>query len=430
MRYASILVLLIVAGAGLFKLSELITLWRTQPQQVQTADPAAIAKVLQTPMPATDAGLFVIEQSLSELGQQETLSALAQYSRQRWLARALGIDADVIPTVGAAQDWQGANPEKVHELQQRLLHEALEVHLASPNVSPPKAGRLGYNWNATFRDAGDGLWQQVLNGEVTNQHVFVVDVANHSQLPVHEIEYLLVPTDGAGHLVESSLPQHSYTWCGEFDGAGTGKSINPDDTLTMMCEIRVGAVGPVSVEALHQLINNFRIGNFAVWVKQLEIKLPDSNAYSDLQLRDRGVDAQFGHPPSDNVDTAYVGSADQGQARRRLPVKATTCGERGDCLKTWLQPFAGQVEIGWALILAMLPGYLVAGLARGLDKKSVAPAVFVYVLAAIILIPYAFHSLGSGYGGLIAMILIAFGTVGYWAGYFIGSWASSTPRAE
>jgi len=427
-RYGLILVLMIVAGLGLFKLSLLLSTWRTQTQSVQKIDPAAIAKVLQTPMPATDAELFVIEQTLLELGQRETLAAVGQYSRQRWLVKALDTDADVIATVGAATEWQAAHSNQDHELQQRLLHETLEVHLAPLSVSPPKAGRLGYNWNATFADVGDGLWQQVLNGEATNHYVFVVDVSNRSHLPVHDIEYLLVPIDSAGQVVESLLPQRSYSWCGEFEGGGTGKTINPGDTLTMLCEIRVAGIEPAPMDALHQLVNNFRAGHFATWVKQIELKLPGSNAFSDLQLRDRGVDAEFGHPPSDNLDAAYVGRADYVQVQQRLPARTTSCHDRGDCLKSWLAPFAGQIDIAWALVLAMLPGYLVAGLARGLDKTSHAPAVFVFVLAALILIPYTFHALGGGYGGLVAIILIAFGTGGYWVGYVAGSWAALPRR--
>jgi hypothetical protein len=377
-----------------------------------------VERIARLPMPAQATELGDDLERLRELKQADFVRAIEAYASQQRLAQALGEPADGVETVGAARDWSAAYPTRVQDLSQRLLRDALGISLAAPDVPPPLAGRDGMAMHLEFVPAGDGLWRTVPGpGETQPRYAFVVDIGNRMRLPLRSFAFAVMPRDEGVLPQDAALPEHGFLWC---DGAASTqrRDIPPGATTQATCSLQIPFIAKVDEAPLRQLMRTLRARPLVAWIKGLGAAIPASAQVASLQVTDYGVDAQFARGPSARVAAGFFALPTQ----RAAPL--TSCDDRGDCAGADRpMPLRDLAFYVWAVVLVLLPGYLVAGAANLLGRATAIDAAVVFALLAATGAPWLFHRMGGGYGGLFALIIVICATAGYWVGYVAGRWS-------
>ena len=424
MRLRYWLILAVFVGGALSgrALDTRIQLLRTLPQVV--ADPAAVAALELSPMPAQASEIGDGLGRLAELRQDELLVAIRDYQASQRLAEALGIDQERIATLGEARRWKQADPAQVTKLAQRLLREGVEAALAPAEMPPPRLGRSGNLYNAMFVPVGDGLWQVQASDEAPPMYVFVIELHNTSRLPLLNARFAVLPRGGASLPADVALPAGSYLWC-DVDGSfAQSPPLPPRDATQVTCEVRAGGANPPPRETLQQLMRALRARPIEPWVRSLELTLADSQRMGSLQVEDTGVDAANGHGHTDRVTAGLLARTVPSVGPPRPTRMLTRCEERGDCQRERLVPFQGLVSNVWITLALLIPGYLVAGLSRATRSGTHWMGVAAFIVVAAIVIPLTLHAAGGGYGPLAALLILGYGAITWWIGYVLGRWAS------
>jgi hypothetical protein len=201
--------------------------------------------------------------------------------------------------------------------------------------------------------------------------------------------------------------------------------------MALLCEVRGGGVAPLQASDVASILNGIRSGTqqLVPWVKQLELVLPAGHAVSSLQLSDRGVSAEFGHPPSANVDTGFVATPQPSNGLPKYRGRLTTCEDRGDCLQTRLTPFEGIASDAEVVLPGVIVGLLLAGLLHALSRDGSAQRKAMVPLVALTLLafPVAYSMGGTGWGPLGALLITAGLAGGFWAGWLL-AWLALRAR--
>ena len=416
--YPVLLIVMAVGCAAAFRLEHRI--YRLRTQSTVVASPAAVAAIIGQRMPAEATEVGSELERLAELGQDDYLVGIRQYASQQRLAEALGESADTVATLAAARDWQRAHPERVAELAGRLVREGIGIALAAPDVAPPDLGRGGFYANTAFTAAGDGLWRALPSGGATATfYVVVVNVRNRLHLPLTAFSFAVRASDSAAADPWATVPAGSLLWCEEAAVSVT-RSVPPQATVPVTCDLRIPFLDRQPVEVLHRLLGDLRQSPLQPWVRRLGAALPDSARMSSVQVTDHGVDAATGHGPSARVEAGFHARTGVTTGPPPAPRRLTSCADRGDCARVRLMPFEGIVDsLAWLLAL-LLPGYVVAGLSRLRADGSHVPAVLLFAVLALVVVTSALREGGNGYGPIIAAFLLAYATAGFWTGYALG----------
>ncbi len=429
-RYSLILgVLVVIGGMGIGLLMQDLRKPRNPHPYEQApvpATPEAIDAVARLPMPPQATELGTELERLTALRQTELLAAIRSYSSQQRLAEALGEPAARVETIGGARAWLDANPNRTDELSRRVLGAALEVALAASDLPPPMLGRDGMSWNMTFERLGDGLWRaQPGGGRTTPYYVFVLAVRNNLRLPLRNLAFAVLPKGDVALPAEVPLPAASYLWCDSGSPEGL-PAIPPHAIVPMTCKLEIPFIEQVPPATLQLLLRALRSRPLEAWIKQLGAGIPGSAQVSSLQVWDRGVDAANGHAPSARVEAGFYSLPSS-------PVPhVVTCAERGDCPGQQFARIKDEIIEFMLLVATLVPGYVVAGLQRLIQRKSPITAVVAFVAIAVPFVPTISRWTGGGgggYGGVLILIYVGCVAIGYWIGYFIGLWAGHEPMS-
>jgi hypothetical protein len=430
--YALLVLALAAMLAGDIALMGRLEKFRFEPQQARQGP--IVDQLLGTAMPADAMDLQHVVDDLRELRQDPALQSIGQYQAYQVLSRALGATPDSVATVKDTISWARDFPDRTGKARQEVMATALSVRLAVPATAPPKAGRSGFNWNRDFSDEGGGVWtiESAQNkGTRLPLYYFVVEVRNQLHAPLLGFDFFLVIGDAAAQRVE--LPPRSYIVCDNSNHAGRESLLAPGADRQMLCELRVAPEPPFSPGDLAKLLQRVRSGelHLAIWTKELNLEVSGNHSLDGLQLRDRGVDAEHLHGPSTKIENSFVQSRAPDVNPKGSLAARTTCEQRGDCEATRIKKlslFAGFFQDALVILGGMLPGAVVAGLVIALartraSRKGALTALGFLSVAAF---PVAMKMGGSGWGPVVAVLILAYAEAGFWAGVLLG-WMALKP---
>lgn len=428
-RYFLLLVIACIGWYGSGALENRLYQWRTAAQ-ANISTPAETA-LENMPMPADVSELQPVNEKLAEFGQTQLLTSISLFMRYQTLARILGLTPDSVATVGQTVSWANTHPASADALQRELLSTSLALELAAPDVAPPRAGRSGRNYNATFAPVGAGVWQELAaDGKASpvTAHLlyFVLNVQNRlAATALQSFDFYPVVVDASEQPVALALPERSYFWCSHDDVmAGAKAALTAGNTMSLLCEVRGSGLTPLSPADVADILDNIRNGklHFTAWTKQLQLALPDSQAFAGIQLRDDLVSAEFGHGPSTKTSAGFIAAPQPSNGSPKYSGRTTSCEERGDCLKKFLAPFEGTVSMARLMLNGTIPGILLAGLVQAIVRSSTSRNKILLMLAALTLLafPIAFSQGGSGWGPLAILMLTAYIAAGFWIGIILG----------